>query len=62
MINIAYRGREGRRVGRRYEIRFLVKTSDGKEFWSHKNGKEAERQALEYLTSIKQAEINSLAQ
>jgi hypothetical protein len=60
MIKVEYRGREGRRVNGRYEIRFLVTTSDGKEFWSHKNGKEAERHAQEYLASIKQAEIDSL--
>ena len=61
MIKIEYRGREGRRVNGRYEIRFLVKTSDGKEFWSHKNGKEAERQAQEYLKSITKSELDSLA-
>ena len=60
-IKIEYRGREGRRVNGRYEVRFLVKTSDGKEFWSHGNAKEAERQAAEYLRAIKKAELDSLA-
>jgi hypothetical protein len=52
MTTIIYRGREGRRVNGKYLIRFLVKTSDGKEFWSYGNRAEAERQAIAHCANV----------
>jgi hypothetical protein len=48
-ITIVYRGREGRRVGGRYEIRFLARTSDGQEFWAHGNQARADALAIEHI-------------
>lgn len=47
-IRIIARFREGRRTKEGYRIYFIVTTSDGAEFRSHRNYAEAEQLALEH--------------